>query len=379
MLRRCHRGVLQPRAPAPHDALACRCISANTHPDHRTLAAFRKRFLNELAGLFTAVRRIAPAMGLLTLGTVSRAGTTRTAHARQHQALSCAHANRLEAQLKNAVEQRMRLAEQADHEPRPAPVDIPLELKRRAPRRAVIAAAKEEIEARAPARYEAEQAEYERQPGEREARTERTDRKPGGQPPKAPEPGPRAQDQVSLTAAESRIMPTAGGGCTPAYHAPAGVATETPLSIAPHVTDPTNDQQEVGPARARLDALPEALGAVKALLADTGYHRQENLDRCKAAGLDPDLPEARQRHHPPSAARLAADPPAPPGQPTPAAATAQRRRTREGKARYAKRQATVETVFGIIKHVPGCRQFLRRGLQAVPGEWALGCMGGNLK
>ena len=216
MLRRCHRGVLQPRAPAPHDALACRCISANTHPDHRTLAAFRKRFLNELAGLFTAVRRIAPAMGLLTLGTVSRAGTTRTAHARQHQALSCAHANRLEAQLKNAVEQRMRLAEQADHEPRPAPVDIPLELKRRAPRRAVIAAAKEEIEARAPARCEAE-------------------------------------------------------------------------------------------------------------------------------------------------------------------AHAHRLRTREGKARHAKRCATVETVFGIIKHVPGCRQFLRRGLRAVPGEWALGCMGGHLK
>ena len=38
---------------------------------------------------------------------------------------------------------------------------------------------------------------------------------------------------------------------------------------------------------------------------------------------------------------------------------------REGKARYAKRKSTVETVFGIIKHVLGFRQFLLRGLDAV--------------
>jgi hypothetical protein len=102
-----------------------------------------------------------------------------------------------------------------------------------------------------------------------------------------------------------------------------------------------------------LAALPEVLGAVQALLADTGYHSEANLERCEAAGIDPYIPEARQRHNPPLAERFADDPPAPAGQSTPAEANAHRLRTRAGKARYAKGEATVETVFGIIKQVQG--------------------------
>jgi hypothetical protein len=174
-------------------------------------------------------------------------------------------------------------------------------------------------------------------------------------------------------------MPTAGGGFEQAYNAQAGVDTETHLIVAQHVTDHANDKQEIGPALARLDALPDALGTVEALLADTGYHSRENLERCAAAGIDPYIPAARQPHNPPLAERLADDPPAPQGEPTPAEANAHRLRTRAGKARYAKRKATVEIVFGIIKHVPGFRQFLLRGLRAVQGEWALVCTGWNLK
>ena len=114
--------------------------------------------------------------------------------------------------------------------------------------------------------------------------------------------------------------------------AQANVDTETHLILAQHVTDHTNDKQEVGPALERLDALPEVLGAVDALLADTGYHSQENLERCAAAGIDPYIPEARQRHNPPLAERLADDPPAPQGQPTPAEATAHRLRARARRA-----------------------------------------------
>jgi transposase len=375
-------GVFSSRklAQATHDSIAFRYICANTHPDHRTIADFRKRFLNELAALFTQVLLIAQAMGLVKLGTVSLDGTKLKANASKHKALSWEHANRLEAQLKGEVEELMRLAEQADNEPQPEQLDIPLELKRREQRLNVIAAAKEEIETRAQARFEAEQAEYERKQAARQARAERTGRKPGGKPPKPPEPGPRAKDQVNLTDAESRIMPTAGGGFEQAYNAQAGVDTATHLIVEQHVTDHTNDKQEVAPALARLDALPEVLGAVDALLADTGYHSQENLEHCEAAGAEPYIPAARQQHNPPLAERLADDPPAPTDdQPTPAARNAQRLRTRAGKARYAQRKSTVETVFGIIKHVLGFRQFLLRGLNAVQGEWALVCLGWNLK
>jgi hypothetical protein len=56
-----------------------------------------------------------------------------------------------------------------------------------------------------------------------------------------------------------------------------------------------------------------------------------------------------------------------------------RLQTREGKAVYAERKSTVETVFGIIKHVLEFRQFLLRGLDSVQGEWSLVCIGWNLK
>jgi transposase len=373
-------GVFSSRklAQATYDSIAFRYICANTHPDHRTIADFRKRFLDELAALFTQVLLIAQAMGLVKLGTVSLDGTKIKASASKHKALSWEHANRLEEQLKGEVAELMRLAEQADNQPQPEQLDIPLELERREQRLSVIAAAKAEIEARAQARFEAEQAEYTRKLAARQERAERTGKKPGGQPPKAPAPGPGPKDQVSLTDAESRIMPTAGG-FEQAYNAQAGVDIETHLIVEQHVTDHTNDKQEVAPCLARLAALPEILGEVEALLADTGYHSEANLARCEAAGIDPYIPEARQRHNPPLAERFADDPPAPEGRPTPAAANAHRLRTRAGKAQYAKRKATVETVFGIIKHVQGFRQFLLRGLHAVQGEWALVCLGWNLK
>jgi transposase len=373
-------GVFSSRklAQATHDSIAFRFICANTHPDHRTIADFRKRFLAELEALFTEILLIAQAMGLVKLGTVSLDGTKIKANASKHKALSWAHANRLEEQLKGEVEELMRLAEQADNEPLPEQLDVPLELQRREQRLAVIAAAKEEITARAQERYEAEQAEYERKIAAREARVQKTGRKPGGKPPKTPEPGPRAKDQVNLTDEESRIMPTAGGGFEQAYNAQAGVDVDTHLVVEQHVTDHTNDKQEVTPALERLNALPEALGEVDALLADTGYYSQANLEQCATAGVEPYIPEARQHHNPPLCERFAEDPPAP-SDPDPAEATAHRLDTRAGKARYAKRKSTVETVFGIIKHVQGFRQFLLRGLRTVQGEWALVCIGWNLK
>jgi transposase len=373
-------GVFSSRklAQATHDSIAFRFICANTHPDHRTIADFRKRFLDELEALFTEILLIAQAMGLVKLGTVSLDGTKIKANASKHKALSWDHANRLEAQLKGEVEELMRLAEQADNEPLPEQVDIPLELQRREERLAVIASAKEEIAARAQERFEAEQDAYERKMAERETRAQQSGRKPGGKPPKAPESGPRAKDQVNLTDEESRIMPTAGGGFEQAYNAQAGVDIATHLIVEQHVTNHTNDKQEVTPALERLKALPDALGEVDALLADTGYHSRDNLEQCDATGIEPYIPEARQRHNPPLCERLAEDPPAP-SDPGPVEVTAHRLRTRAGKARYAKRKSTVETVFGIIKHVQGFRQFLLRGLRAVQGEWALVCIGWNLK
>jgi len=100
---------------ASYDSIAYRYICANTHPDHDTIAGFRKRFLKELEGLFVEILLVGQAMGLVKLGTVRLDGNKITANASKHTALSWAHANELEAQLQTEVEELMRLAEQADN------------------------------------------------------------------------------------------------------------------------------------------------------------------------------------------------------------------------------------------------------------------------
>ena len=363
---------------ASYDSIAFRYVCANTNPDHDTIASFRKRFLQELTALFVEILVVAEVMGLVKLGSVSLDGTKIKANASKHKALSWDYANRLEVQLKQEVEELMRLAAAADQSSSPEEMDIPQELRRREERLAAIARAKEELKVRAQERFEREQAEYEEKLANREARAKKTGKKPRGKPPKPPTAGPRGKDQVNLTDAESRIMPTAGGGFEQAYNVQAGVDEATHLIVEQHVTQHTNDKQEIEPALKAIGDLPAALGEVNKLLADTGYFSADNVDKCIEGGIEPFIPEKRQPHNLPLMERFSEDPEPPPNA-TPVQAMRHRMQTQEGKAVYAKRKATVETVFGIVKDVQGFRQFLLRGLDAVKGEWSLVCIGWNLK
>jgi transposase len=363
---------------ATYDSIAFRYICANTNPDHDTIASFRKRFLKELGALFVEILVVGEAMGLVKLGTISLDGTKIKANASKHKALSWEYANRLEAQLKQEVEELMRLAEEADQCSRPEEMDIPEELKRREERLVAIARAKEEIQVRAQERFEREQAEFEAKQAKREAREKETGKKPRGKAPTPPTPGPQAKDQVNLTDEESRIMPTASGGFEQAYNAQAGVDVETHLIVEQHVTQHTNDKQEIEPALEAISHLPEALGKAETLLADTGYFSEANVEKCAKANLVPFIPEKREKHNPPLMERFREDP-EPPQNATPVQAMRHRLQTREGKAVYANRKSTVETIFGIIKHAQGFRQFLLRGIDLVQSEWSLVCIGWNLK
>ena len=94
---------------ATYDSVAFRFISANTHPDHDTIATFRKRFLQQLKPLFVEILMLAREMGLLKLGKVSLDGTKVKANASKHHALSWDHASKLEQQLKAEVDELIRL------------------------------------------------------------------------------------------------------------------------------------------------------------------------------------------------------------------------------------------------------------------------------
>ena len=221
---------------ATHDSVAFRYIAANDHPDHDTIASFRKRFLSELTPLFVQILLIAQQMGVLKMGKVSLDGTKIKANASKHRALSWQYACKLEAQLKAEVEDLLRQAEDADRADIPDGLDIPDELARRKERLVAIATAKAEIERRATVRHAAEQAEYEKKLAERKAKEKETGKKPCGKQPKAPVPGPQDKDQVNLTDEESRIMPVSGGGFDQCYNAQASVDVETMLIVGRHLS-----------------------------------------------------------------------------------------------------------------------------------------------
>ena len=363
---------------ASYDSIAFRYICANTNPDHDTIASFRKRFLKELEALFVDILLVAEAMGLVKLGNVSLDGTKIKANASKHKALSWEHANKLEEQLKDEVKQLLLLAEEADQNALPEEMDIPEELKRRKDRLAVIEQAKKEIQVRARERFEREQAEYEEKVSRRKAYEEETGQKARGKKPTAPTHEPRPKDQVNLTDEESRIMPSSSGGFEQGYNAQAGVDVDTHLIVEQHVTQHTNDKQEIEPALKKIAALPEELGEIENILADTGYFSEANVERCNAANINALIPEKRQKHNLPLKERFKEDP-EPPQKPNSVQAMKHRMQTKEGKALYAKRKSTVETVFGIIKQVQGFRQFLLRGFDSVQGEWSLVCIGWNIR
>jgi transposase len=361
-----------------YDSVAFRYIAANTHPDHDTIATFRKRFLPELTKIFVEILTIAGQMKVLKLGKVSIDGTKVQANASKHKALSYGHACKLEKQLEAEVAELLQKAESADNADIPDGMDVPAELSIRRERIEAIKQAKAEIERRAAERYAEEQKAYEAKIAERAKKEQETGRKTGGKTPQPPTSGPTAKDQVNLNDRESRIMPTSGGGFEQAYNAQAGVDTETMLIVTTDVTKAPNDKQELEPALTNLKQLPQELGTVSALLADNGFFSEGNVSLCEESKITPYIAVNREKHHPPLMERF--QEPAPLPDDANAVDTMKHRlKTQSGKAVYATRKSTIEPVFGIIKSVMGFRQFLLRGLDAVKGEWNLVCIAFNLK
>ena len=362
---------------ATYDSVAFRYLAGNTHPDHDTIAHFRKRFLEELKPLFVEILLLAQAMGFLKLGRVSLDGTKVKANASKHSALSWGHIQKLEARLREEVDELMQLAEEADGREETEGMDIPAELARREARLKAIDQAKQKLVERAAERQAAEHAEYEGKVAKRQAQRKRGN-KPKGREPKPPRGGIRDQDQINLTDEDSRIMPVSGGGFEQCYNAQALVDNDSLLIVAVHVTPNANDKKELKPALAALHALPESLGRPQELLADNGYFSGANVELCSEHAVLPYIAVEREAHHLPPNERWKE--PEPPGEDADAVEQMRYRlKTPAGRAIYGQRKAVPEPVFGIIKSVMGFAQFSLRGAEAADGEWTLASIAWNLK
>jgi transposase len=364
---------------ATYEAIPVRFIAGGLHPDHDTLAHFRKTFLPQISELFVQVLLVAADLGVLKVGqiNVSFDGSKIHADASKSHAVSYGRLRELETQLRGEVAELLALGAQADQATWPAGLDVAHEVALRQQRLGNLAEAKQILAARAQERYAAEQAEYEAKLLARQAKAAELGHQLGGRVPQPPTPGPRPEDQYNFTDPDSRIMKNSTDqGFNQAYNAQAVVDQATLLVVGQRVTNHPNDKNETLPD---LDAVPAAVGRPQAAAGDTGFYSAANIVGLEERGIAPYLATGRAPHHPNWREYFAEQPAPPPADASPAVKMAYQLRSELGQAIYRLRKCTVEPVFGIIKETLGFRQFSLRGLVAVAGEWCLVCLAFNLK
>ncbi|HEY1897856.1 MAG TPA: IS1182 family transposase [Terracidiphilus sp.] len=370
-----------------YEDVAFRYLAADQHPDHDTIAAFRQRHLQTLAGLFIQALQLCRKAGLVKLGHVAIDGSKLQANASKHKAMSYGRMLETEQKLQAEVEELLRRAQETDAQEDQQygkgkrGDELPEELARRESRLQKIRQAKAELEAEAREEAEQNKAAAETKIAERRAQAESTGRKPGGRDPQAPDPEkavPEEKAQKNFTDAESRIMPDGGrkGSFVQGYNTQIAVDSAAQIIVAAAVTQETNDKRQLVPM---LKQIAQNLGTKPAAVsADAGYFSQEQVtdEQTKDIGLY--VATGKQKHgEPASGESIAAVPAA--DENSALEQMKQKLKTEAGHAMYKMRKAIVEPVFGQIKEWRRFRRFGLRGLDKVSAEWNLICLTHNLR
>jgi len=364
---------------ATYENLGARYVAGGLHPDHDTIANFRKTFLPELQGLFIQILLLAKVAGILKMGNLSLDGSKIHADASKSHAVSYQRLLEIETQLKVEVAELFELGEQADQGELELPEGFVVqdEVMLRQERLLKLGQAKAILEQRAQERYQAEKAEYDNKIREREAKARKRKRKHGGKTPKPSEAGPRDTDQYNFTDAQSRVMKNSHNeGFDQHYNVQAAVEQNSMLIVATSLSNHPNDKQEAGPT---LRALPAELGKPNAAALDNGFFSEANINLIEGLGIEAYIATGREAHHKDLNVLLGKLPEEPAPEASPKEKMAYKLATEIGHAIYRLRKCTVEPVIGIIKEIMGFRQFSLRGLKKVTGEWCLLCLAFNLK
>jgi len=361
-----------------YESIPFRFLAGGWHPDHDTIANFRKTFLPEIAELFAQVLVIAHELGILKLGNISLDGSKIHADASKSHAVSYGRLLQLEQSLRAEVEELLAVSEKADRGELPPSLDVLVEIALREERLLNLEQAQAVLEARAQERYEAEQAEYEAKMREREEKAKQTGRKPKGRAPQPPTAtGPEAGDQYNFTDPDSRIMKNSTDkGFEQHYNVQVAVDQESMLIVGNTLSNHPTDREEALPT---VDAIPAQVGKPKAAALDNGYWSPSNVAGLAERTIEPYIATGRDSHHQSWQERFAQEPEPPDESARLIVQMAYKLKTAIGKLIYGLRKSTAEPVIGIIKETLGFRQFSLRGLVAVAGEWCLVCLAYDLK
>ena len=350
---------------ASYRDIGVRFVAANLHPDHDTIAAFRRANKVAFEAAFLQVLLLARESGLLRLGTVSIDGTKIDANASKIRSVRYDRAKELRAKLAADIADLTAEAEAADAGD-VDPQALPAEIARREALAAKLDAACARLEAEARAEAEAARPEYEAKKAAYDAKEGRR-----GRPPVPPDPTPPPERQSNLTDPDSALMRRSKAHeYRQAYNAQAVVCAEgTQVILAAGVS--TNASDAPGFA-ATILAMEKTVGLPKIVLADTGFASGPAVEELQTRGIAPLVAIGRTQPHRPYDFR-------PPPEPKPARritepwriAMKARLETEDAKAIYKLRKQTVEPVFGIIKSAIGFTRFRLRGLRKVATEWTL--------
>jgi transposase len=364
------------------DDVAFRFLAADQAPDFRSIARFRRRHLDALAGLFLQSLQLAQRLGMVKMGRVALDGTKLQANASKHKAMSYGRLvdkeEQVEAEIAGLEAKAAALladaedidaAEDATFGPDGKDTDLPAELDRREKRLAKLQAARAQIEAEAAdkARRHAEDKQRRRQAY---AGTSDEQAIADAGEAAAAKARPKPKAQANFTDPDSRIMKNSAGAYIQAYNAQAVVDEQHQVITAADVTTNASDALNY---TTMLDQCTQNTGThPKQALVDAGYCSETNLEAAKdrqlAYGTDTFMATGRLSHD-------EQVPPAPRGR-IPANTTLKQRmarklRTKPGKAAYSRRKAIVEPVFGQIMTCQNGRQLLLRGEDGARGEWRL--------
>jgi len=334
--------------------VAVRVLAADQHPDHDSIAEFRKRHLEALAGLFVQVLQLCQAAGLVKLGHVALDGTKVKANASKHKAMSYARMGETEQRLEREVRalldeaQQVDAAEDAQYGRGRRGDELPAELARRESRLATIRAAKAALEQEAKERAAEQAAAGREKLAAREQRVGSTK----GKLPKIPDPEhaqPAPPAQRNFTDPESRIMKDgATKEFVQGYNAQAAVDGHAQVIVACAVTQQAAD---VGQFVPMLEAVAGNVGQFPAIVtADAGYFSEANLSVPEFAAIDVYVPPDRQPHGREAPVGRSRHGPV-------SAAMRSKLQTVAGRAVYARRKTLPEPVFGQIKQGRGFRRF----------------------
>ena len=359
---------------ATYRDIGVRFVAANAHPDHDTIAAFRRENFAAFGESFLQVLLLAKELKLLKVGLVSVDGSKFKANASKHRSVTYERAGELVEQLKLEIADLMGRAETADGSGEEDPQALPKEIARRQALRDQLDAARRRLEAQAKARAEVERDDYEAKVAARDKRKGRAK----GKHPKAPDETPRPDEQSNLSDPDSRLMrKSKKHEYRQAYNAQAVVdAGGSQLILGARVSQCASDRNELV---ADIAAIPAELGLPETALADSGFANGEEVESLAEAGVEALVATAaqgRRRTHDfrPAKAQAPKEPKA-----DWLKAMAAKLESAQGRALYRLRQQTVEPVFGIIKAVLGFTGFSLRGLDKVAGEWDLVALAYNCK